>query len=313
MKFTVAALIPNYNDSADIAKALRDVLAQTVPFDEIIIIDDGSTDDSVRIIEGLISGLPQARLYRNKENIGVVATLNRGFTLVTSDFVHMMSANDTFFPGIVECAERLLARFPDAAMISGNAALIEAATGNPQADLIVRLPQKEGFVTAREYAARNRHSPVTFSTGANTIRRDVYLALGGQDAELAWYADWFLYFSIGLKHGFAFTPTLYTTHRLGGDRNYSRGRFEWRRERQVFARMLAVLREGDPARARQFKAAAIFPRYNMRILALALEKPHRWFITPLFIWRCVGHQCSYWMKAVLPRRLLMAARALLRL
>ena len=67
MKFTFAALIPNYNDAADIANALRGVLAQTVPFDEIVIIDDGSTDDSVKIIESLIRGLPQARLYCNEE------------------------------------------------------------------------------------------------------------------------------------------------------------------------------------------------------------------------------------------------------
>jgi glycosyltransferase involved in cell wall biosynthesis len=313
MKFTVAALIPNYNDSAEIANALRGVLAQTVPFDEIVIIDDGSTDDSVNIIESLIKGVPQARLYCNEKNIGVVATLNRGFTLVTSDFVHMMSANDTFFPCIVECAKRLLARFPQAVMVSGNAGVMEAATGKPQASLIVRLPQQEGFVLPQEYAARNRHSPVAFSTGSNTIRRDIYLALDGQDAELAWYADWFLYFSIGLAHGFAFTPTLYTIHRLGGERNYSGGRFDWRREKLVLARMFTVLRERYPARAQQFKATAVFPRYSLRVLALALAEPNRWFITPLFVWRCVGHQCAFWMKALLPRRWLMAARALLRL
>ena len=149
-------------------------------------------------------------------------------------------------PALSNARQRLLARFPDAAMISGNASVIEAATGNPQAHLIVRLPQQEGFVSPQDYAARNRHSPVTFSTGSNTIRRDVYLALGGQDAELAWYADWFLYFSIGLSHGFGFTPTIYTTHRLGGERNYSGGRFDWRCEKPVLRACLRCCASAIP-------------------------------------------------------------------
>jgi hypothetical protein len=190
---------------------------------------------------------------------------------------------------------------------------MEAATGKPQASLIVRLPQEEAFVTPQEYAARNRRSPVAFSAGANIIRRDAYFAFGGLDAELAWHADWFLYFSIGLSRGFAYTPTPYATHRLEGERNYSSGRFDWRRDKVRLARLLTVLRERYPTRAAQFKAAAIFPHYSLRILALALEQPHRWFITPLFVWRCVGHQCTFWMKTILPRRWLMAARALFRL
>jgi glycosyltransferase involved in cell wall biosynthesis len=313
VKSTFAALIPNYNDSAHIAQALSGALAQTVPYDEIIIIDDGSTDESVKIIESLIAGVPQARFYRNEKNVGVLVTLDRGFALATSDFVHMMSANDFYFPCIVECAQRLLARFPDAVMISGNAGLMEAATGKPQASLIVRLPQEEAFVTPRQYAARNRRSPVAFSAGANILRRDAYFAFGGLDTELAWHADWFLYFSIGLSRGFAYTPTPYATYRLEGDRSYSSGRFDWRRDKVRLAYLLTVLRERYPTRAAQFKAAAIFPHYSLRILALALERPHRWFITPLFVWRCVGHQCTFWMKTILPRRWLMAARALFRL
>jgi hypothetical protein len=123
----------------------------------------------------------------------------------------------------------------------------------------------------------------------------------------------FCIFPSALSRGFAYTPTPYATHRLEGDRNYSSGRFDWRRDKVRLAHLLTVLRERYPTRAAQFKAAAIFPHYSLRILALALEQPHRWFITPLFVWRCVGHQCTFWMKNILPRRWLMAARALLRL
>lgn len=312
-KPTFAALIPNYNDSAQIATALNCALNQTIPFDEIIIIDDASTDNSVEIIEGLIAEIPQARLYRNERNRGVVATVNRGFSLVKSDYVHPISANDLYANNIVECGHRMLARFPDAMMISGNASLLEAVTGKPHADMIVRLPQEEAFISAADYIAQNHVAPVSLCGGANTISREAYQALGGQDKALAWYADWFLYFLMGFTHGFAYVPRILTTFRLEGEKSYSHARFDWKKEKPVLAHMLVMLPKRYPQQARHFKEAAIFPHYNLRILALAVLKPHRWFITPLFIWRCIGHQDAFWLKSILPRKWLMALRRWLRL
>lgn len=71
-----ATIIPNYNCSACIGDAFDSLLSQTRPFDEILIIDDGSTDNSIAIIEKLIVDIPTARLIRNSQNLGVVATLN---------------------------------------------------------------------------------------------------------------------------------------------------------------------------------------------------------------------------------------------
>jgi hypothetical protein len=76
--------------------------------------------------------------------------------------------------------------------------------------------------------------------------------------------------------------------------------------------MLALLQARHPAQALLFRKAALLPAYNLRILWLTLSH-HRWFITPLFIWRCIGHQGAFWLKAYLPRRFLMAMRSRLRL
>lgn len=312
MKPTFAALIANYNDSTTIGEVICSVLEQAVPFDEVVIIDDASTDGSVALIQGLIKNIPHATLYCNEKNIGVVATLNRGFGLVKSEYVHMMSANDRYFSCIVEYGHKMVARYPGVAMVSANTALWDAVKGQQEADMVMRLPQMEAFIPPLDYIARNRMAPVSMNGGSNTIRRDIYIALDGQDPELKWYADWFLYFLIGFTYGFAYVPQRYSTYVKAKD-SYLMGSYDPVQQVPVILHMLDLLQERYPAQAKLFKETAILPRYNLKIAIAILQKPYRWFMTPLLLWRCVGHQCAFWMKQVLPRRLLMALRSCIRL
>lgn len=310
---TIAAILPNYNDAHNIPVALACVRSQTVPFDEVIIIDDASTDDSVTVIEKLIADWPTARLVRNEKNMGVVATLNRGFDLSSCDYVQMISANDTYFPDIVETGQRVLAVHPNVAMISGNAALWDAVSGKPGQDMIVRLPQREAFYSPAEYTALNCTAPVSMNGGANIINSQVYRAIGGQDVKLKWYADWFLYFLIGVREGVFYVPKPLVTCRLEGEKSFSSGRFIWANQEPILRHMLHLLRDVHPVEGQAFRRAAIFPLYNFCVLRLMLEPQHRWFMTPLFVWRCLGHQAAFWLKHYLPRPLLMRLRRFVRL
>ena len=75
---TLSVILPNYNHAKFVGCALMALVAQERAPDEIIVIDDGSTDDSVAVIERLAAGAPTIRLLRNDRNIGVITTLQRG-------------------------------------------------------------------------------------------------------------------------------------------------------------------------------------------------------------------------------------------
>jgi glycosyltransferase involved in cell wall biosynthesis len=87
----ISVIIPVYNGERFIAKAITSILDQTYPVYEIIVIDDGSTDNTAEVIKRF----PSIN-YFYKENAGVSHTLNFGLQKVKGDFITILDADDYF-------------------------------------------------------------------------------------------------------------------------------------------------------------------------------------------------------------------------
>ncbi len=98
MSATVAVLMPCFNNAAYVAAAIESVLAQTQPADEIVIVDDGSTDDSAKIISTFG---PSVQLFR-QPNTGRAAAMNRSLAAAQCDLVAIIDADDLWRPELLE-------------------------------------------------------------------------------------------------------------------------------------------------------------------------------------------------------------------
>jgi glycosyltransferase involved in cell wall biosynthesis len=305
-----AAIIPNYNDGARIGAALSSLFGQTHPYDEILIIDDGSTDDSAAVIERLIAGHPEARLVRAPANKGIVATLNQGLRLVTADYVHMASANDTYHPRLLEyCAEALKA-YPDTALLCGNATFRYKDTGREHA-VLIDLPQAPHYVAADAFRARVRQSPLTFFGGGIVVRREAALSAGGLQESLRWHCDWMLYYELAFESGLYFIPEPLVAIEVAKGSYSSQARI-WSRQREVIHSVITRISHATPAMRTQWKAAALLPTYNLRALTLLRRPECHWYVTPLLLWRLLVHSVAYRLKDYLPRPLLIRLRTIFR-
>lgn len=94
MAAQISVVICNYNYAQYLAAAIESVLAQTLPASEIIVVDDGSTDDSVAFIRQRYT---QVRLIE-KPNGGQISAYNKGFEQVKSEFVVFLDADDALMP-----------------------------------------------------------------------------------------------------------------------------------------------------------------------------------------------------------------------
>ena len=96
----VSVLMPAYNAVSHIREAIESILNQTYKDFEFIIINDGSTDDTERIIQSFTD--PRIRYIKNAENIKLIATLNKGIGLAKGEYIVRMDADDISLPQRIE-------------------------------------------------------------------------------------------------------------------------------------------------------------------------------------------------------------------
>ncbi len=94
MSKSVSIVICTYNGSKYLSQQLDSIFAQTYPLHEVIVQDDGSTDDTWNIIEKYANKFPQMRIYRNKEKQGINANFLSAMQHATGDYIAIADQDD---------------------------------------------------------------------------------------------------------------------------------------------------------------------------------------------------------------------------
>jgi hypothetical protein len=111
----ISVVVPLYNKAAHIERALRSIQRQTYEPAEVIVVDDGSTDEGGSVARQFeMKGL---RLI-SQENLGVSAARNRGLNEAGTDLVAFLDADDEWLPGHLDTLARLIRAFPDNGLYS---------------------------------------------------------------------------------------------------------------------------------------------------------------------------------------------------
>lgn len=173
----VSVIIPCYNHESYVVQAINSVLSQDWPEIELIVIDDGSSDNSVRVIQELLDE-NGGFSFIHRANKGIVRTLNEGLALATGQLICLCASDDYFLPGSIrKRAEFLVKNFDNVAVFS-NAESFCSETG----DIIGSLmddKRREIFQATDPipYFIRGLNLPI------HTLmsRREVFLKIGGFD------------------------------------------------------------------------------------------------------------------------------------
>ena len=121
----VSAIVPCYNQAHFLSEAIASILNQTYPHYEIIVIDDGSTDDT----SAVAARQPGVRCIRTK-NEGLAAARNTGLRASAGDYVVFLDADDRLLPEAFEAGVGCLNAHAECAMVYGHVKLVDAA-GSP--------------------------------------------------------------------------------------------------------------------------------------------------------------------------------------
>lgn len=117
----VSVILPTYNRADFISEAIESVLNQTYPHFELIIIDDGSTDDSISTISQYAIKDNRIRVYALKKNRGVSVARNTGLSVARGKYIAFMDSDDTAYPHWLKTAVHFMEKNPQATIGFTNA------------------------------------------------------------------------------------------------------------------------------------------------------------------------------------------------
>ncbi|MCE9563661.1 MAG: glycosyltransferase family 2 protein [Planctomycetes bacterium] len=206
----LSVVIANRNHARLLPRALDAVLSQSLRPREVIVFDDDSTDDSVRVLERYAARFPCVSLIRNECHRGVTASYNQGFALATGKYILPGGADDYILPGFVAKAMTQFEQHPEAGVCVAYGSCTEGDAG----PLIVNDPgwcERPTYFSPEEVCRRVWH---TLPVSAIVVRADAIRAAGGYRKELAWYSDWFAFLVVAFRHGIVHLPETLGVHVL---------------------------------------------------------------------------------------------------
>ena len=94
----ISVVVTTFNGERFLREQLDSILAQTLPPGEIVVVDDGSVDGTMAILEGYATVDPRFRIHRNPENLGYVRNFEKGMRLATGALVALSDQDDVWLP-----------------------------------------------------------------------------------------------------------------------------------------------------------------------------------------------------------------------
>jgi len=192
----VAVIIPTFNRRDKLARALKSVVAQTQPADEIIVIDDGSSDDTNQFIS---SSFPQVH-YIYQQNRGVSAARNTGIKACSADWIALLDSDDEWLANKLAQQFSALVKNPDYKIAHSNEIWIRNGK---------RVNQMDKHRKTGGWIFKNCLPLCAISPSSVIIHRELFGQIGLFDESLPACEDYDLWLRICSQH-----PVLYSDEAL---------------------------------------------------------------------------------------------------
>lgn len=201
MRFSV--IIPLFNKAPYVKKAIESVLAQTWRDFELVVVDDGSSDESYAVAEAVLKGSPIPYQLIHQKNAGVSTARNNGVKASHGDYLCFLDADDWWDASFLEEMNELVSDFPDAGIYGSNYTIVNE---RKQKTRIAKIGVEDDFVKGDiDYCmvyAKTLQMPLW--TGAVCIPRMIFEVTQGFKPQLKMGEDFDLWIRIALKYRVVF-------------------------------------------------------------------------------------------------------------
>ncbi|MBF0458460.1 MAG: glycosyltransferase family 2 protein [Nitrospirae bacterium] len=207
-KPTLTVAMPNYNDSRFISTAIEAILNQSRQPDEFIICDDGSSDNSIEIIQAYAKRYPIIKLIRNETNVGNVNIVNVLINAAAGDYLYFAASDDYILPGFLEKSMDMLKKYPDAGFSASFLYNMNERGKKTGIGYVPGMSREKGFMAPNKIfdIVCKIGSPEMFSANTMVFKRRSIIEAGGFPTEIRYFNDVVMSAAIAARHGACFIP-----------------------------------------------------------------------------------------------------------
>lgn len=209
----LTVVLPNFNHARHLPETIESIMSQMDHGLELLVMDDGSTDESFSIIEAYARRYPAIRVFRNESNQGVHATVNKCLELATGTFIYFAAADDRVLPGFFSQSVAMLLAHPCAALCTCPIRYIND-DGVPVAPWLGPRLRNRSYITAREAQLLLRRYGFWLPGTGTVLRLDRTREAKGFDGAIGYMADSYLAQELALRYGFCALPDTMVEMRL---------------------------------------------------------------------------------------------------
>ncbi|HWB32280.1 MAG TPA: glycosyltransferase family A protein [Acidobacteriaceae bacterium] len=257
----VDIIVPAYNAQKYLADAIESVGAQTFQDWRILLVDDGSTDDTAGIAASYIERLGPKLKYIHQENRGLPAARNTAIRNSSAEFLALLDADDIWLPNRLEESLKSFARMPEAGLSYGFIARIDPS-GKVIDTFERRSRHAEGMIAPYIYMRK-----IDLPCPTITFRRKCVDEVGGFDESLRATEDRDLWVRIALRYPVTLAPALIAHYRTSMDS------MSGDPERMLTAQRIFIEKHyGSPGCGWAARRVALGQIYRQRAEAFAIRK-----------------------------------------
>jgi glycosyltransferase involved in cell wall biosynthesis len=254
----VTVIIPAYNASAFLSDAVASVLGQTHRDVEVIVVDDGSTDDTAAVLAQWQARDARVRAV-HQHNGGLAAARNAGLNVACGQYVAFLDADDVIHPEKLERQVAYLEAHPGTDLVYSDYRTSDAEL-RPLTDEVIgvkRMPLREAYIYTN-----------VFPIMAPLVRRSLVERVGGFDERLRACEDWDYWVRCERVGTFGYLPGQYATYRMHG--------LQMHRDLSVmlkYARMAATKNyPGEPHKVRAMVGSVLWWQFVLQKQTHGVDK-----------------------------------------
>ncbi len=270
-KQTLSVVLPNYNYSKFIKTSLQALLNQTRKPDKLIIIDDGSTDNSLAVIEDLIKDVPYVLLLKNSTNMGIIYSIKKALSFVTTDYLFFTASDDVISCDYINEMMKFVEEHLDIGLCCSIPAFFRNSNNIWADDFNINTKK---IFEADESVKLIKKTRFWIATHASIIKTSE-IKKEPSDEILKYYSDWYTVLNIAFKNKIGFIPKPLAFMRIH-DTSYSGKKKKYRDSKEMFSFLMNKINNEHALIKEKFIQSRALSSLDNNLIIFLLLKVKYW-------------------------------------